>query len=208
MISFMLFCLSFIALFLLIDMLQKRVFTGIHWSRKATHIASGLLIFFMPVYLNREQIFWLAFLFVVVLTVSKWKRILSLHNVERKTLGEVFYPASVCILTLICMPDNPRIFQISVLVLAFSDGLTGIVGEALNFGTVKIFRNKKSMGGALTFFLVTCVILIAFHGFTPANYLIILGASAILTSLEFVLIFGTDNLILPLATAMIEFYFL
>jgi phytol kinase len=202
---FFLFILYFIALFLSIDFIQKKFFTHTHWSRKATHIFSGLLIILMPFYLNRMQIFWLGIIFVVILTVSKWKKILSLHNVERKTLGEIFYPLSVSLLSVICLPDHVRIFQVSVLVLALSDGLAGIFGELLNLGTVRIFRNKKSLGGALTFFIVTCCILAGFHGITGANLLTILSASAFLTGLEFVFTFGTDNLVLPLSAALIEF---
>jgi phytol kinase len=202
--AFGLFFLSFITLFLVIDFLQKKVFTRIYWSRKATHIASGLLIYVLPLYMNRNQIFWLAATFVIILTISKWKKILSLHDVERKTLGEVLYPASICVLTLLCLPLHPKVFRISVLILALSDGFAGIIGEAWNFHTVTLFRNRKSLGGAITFFVVTCLIFIAFHGFTMDNFYLVLGTSVFLTGAEFILTFGTDNLILPVLTAIIE----
>jgi phytol kinase len=204
---FLIFFFCFSALFLIIDVFQKKVFTRVQWSRKATHISSGIVIYYMPLFLSRIEIMGLAALFVIILTASKWKTILSLHNVQRKTLGEVFYPLSIGLLSIICLPQNITAFQISVFVLAFSDGLAAIIGEAWNFHPVELFRNKKSFGGAITFFIVTCIILFSFHGFSSANFYLIIGISIILTGIEFVLVYGFDNLVLPVLTAIIELLF-
>ena len=206
MLAFFLFLISFGVLFFLVDFLQKKVITSLHWSRKATHVLSGPIIFLMPLSLTGKQVFWLAFIFVLVLTISKWNKILSLHNVERKTIGEVLYPLSICILSILCLPEHTKAFQIGTLVLAFSDGFSGIIGEALNFHTIHIFGNKKSLGGALTFFIVTFLILSGYHGFVQPGLIVIIGLSALLAGLEFILIYGSDNLVLPIATALIEIY--
>ncbi len=203
---FLIFLISFLFLFLTIDFLQKKVFRHVQWSRKATHILSGVLIFPMPMYLGKTQIIWLAVIFSVILAISKWRNILSLHNVYRKTLGEVFYPLSILFLALICLPQYPVAFQSGVLVLAFSDGLTGIVGELWNFRPVKLFNNTKSIGGAIVFFAVTIIIFVGFHGFSIANFYLIIGAAFILTVVEFFLVYGFDNLALPILTAVIELF--
>ncbi len=204
---FILFFLGFSALFLIVDILQKKLFTKFQWSRKATHVLSGVLIFLMPGFLEKTQIIWLAIIFSIFLAASKWRNILSLHNVERKTLGEVFYPFTIFPLALMCLPQYPEVFQISVLVLAFSDGMTGIIGEIWDFHPVNLFKNKKSLGGSITFFIVTCIIFFSFHGFSPTNFYLIIGASILLSGVEFLLIYGFDNLVLPLLTAIIELLF-
>jgi phytol kinase len=205
--NFVIFFVGLSALFLMLDLLQKKVLNRIQWSRKATHILSGVVIYFMPLFLSRYEIFWMAMIFVFALSFSKWKTILSLHNVERRTLGEVFYPLSVAILAVFCLPDQTMIFQISILVLAFSDGMAGLVGELWDYRPVIMFRNKKSMGGSICFFVVTCLLFCFFHGFYTELLPGIIAASLFLTIIEFVLVYGFDNLALPLATALIEFIF-
>ena len=96
-----------------------------------------------------------------------------------------------------------RIFQISSLVLAVSDGLAGIIGEAWNFHAITIFHNTKSLGGAIVFFLSTISILLIFHGFEVSLIKIVL-VSTLLTITEFILYFGSDNLGVPLMTALLE----
>jgi phytol kinase len=204
---FLIFFLIFSALFLLIDVLQKKLFTQVQWSRKATHVLSGVTIYFMPLYLSRSEIIWLAIIFTLVLTASKWRTILSLHNVHRKTLGEIFYPFSVGVLSMLCLPQHQQAFQIGILVLAFSDGMAGIIGEIWDFRPISMFKNKKSIGGSITFFIVTCIILFSFHGFSAEHLYMIFAASIILTAVEFVLIYGFDNLALPILTAFIELLF-
>ena len=85
------FAAIFSILFVIIEVLQKFVFTKYKWSRKATHISMGFVLFYMPVYLNRNEIIILSLLFVFALALSKFKNILTLHNVARKTICEIFY---------------------------------------------------------------------------------------------------------------------
>ena len=204
---FIIFCIALIVLFLIIDILQKRLIRSVAWSRKATHISAGGIIFLMPYWLDCWQIFALGLLFALMLIVSKRKKLLSLHGVKRKTWGEIFYPVSISLLSLICLPGNSRVFQISCLVLAVSDGLAGIVGEAWNFYTVTMFHNKKSLGGAITFFLSTLTILLLFHG-PETPFLRLVFISLMLTITEFLLFFGSDNIGIPILTALLELHIL
>ena len=102
----MIFCLALILLFLIIDLLQKHLIKSFYWSRKATHISAGVIIFLMPYWLNRWQIFGLGILFAGILAISKWKNLLSLHGVKRKTWGEILYPVSISILSLISVMSS------------------------------------------------------------------------------------------------------
>jgi len=204
---FMIFCLALIMLFLIIDILQKRLIRSVSWSRKATHISAGGIIFLMPYWLDRWQIFGLGMVFAFILTFSRWKNLLSLHSVERKTWGEIFYPISISFLSLICLPANIKVFQVSTLILAVSDGLAGTVGEAWNFCTITFFRNTKSLGGAITFFVSTLGILFLFHDFGSSFFKIVF-VSLLLTITEFLLFFGTDNIGVPIIAALLELHYL
>ncbi|MBN1951042.1 MAG: hypothetical protein JW801_07550 [Bacteroidales bacterium] len=204
----LIFALLFSGMFFLLDILQKKVFTGRAWSRKATHVLSGLLVIPMPEYLGRGQIIFLAGCFLLLLLVSRWKQILSIHEVDRFTIGEILYPISIGILALMCLPEDPAAFRVSTLLLAFSDGFAGIFGELLNFKPIKLGKNTKSIGGSLTFLLTSLGILLIFHGFSVDTIVLYSAVAIGLTLLEFFMIYGFDNLTVPVASALVELYLL
>jgi len=204
----LLFCLGFLFLFAVIELLQKQLLTKHKWARKATHILSGGIIFLMPYWLSAAQVVFLAVFFTLLLSVSKWKKLLSLHEVDRYTIGEILYPLSIGAVALISLPRHLEVFQASCLILALSDGLAGTIGEAWDFKTLKLGRNKKSLGGALVFFLCTISILSGFYGFSVMPFTSILLIALILTLAEFMLIFGSDNLFIPVLAAWLILSFL
>lgn len=203
----LLFIGCFLLLFLVIDLLQKRIFTRRHWARKATHILSGGIIILLPDYLTVNQILILAGIFFVVLGISRWKNFLALHRVDRETIGEILYPISIGIIAWLCLPGNPQAFRLSALILAISDGLAGALGEAWDFRTVQMGRYKKSLGGALVFFTFSWLLVLIFNDFSVSQVLPALVFAAVLTGVEFVLVYGFDNLALPVLAALIQLYF-
>ncbi len=199
---FILFLFIYLCLFIGIDLLQKRIFSETIWSRKATHISSSVLTFFLPDYFSSNEIYLLAIIFIVFLGITKWKKLLSLHNVKRQTYGELIYPLSVLTMAFIFLPNNELSFKVGILVLGFSDGLAGWIGEKINYGVVSLFKHKKSIGGSIAFFLSTFIIFIIFFGFEP-NMLLLIGASLVVTLVEFVVIYGFDNLAVPVITGFL-----
>ncbi len=206
--SFIIFFIAFSLLFLIVDVLQRKIFKKLIWARKATHIGAGVLSYFMPIFLNKEQVLLISILFTIILILSKWKKILFLHNVKRNTLGEIYYPISIAILSIICLPDNIIAFQSAVLILSFSDGLAGLIGEKINFQQITIWGNKKSIGGSIIFFLASIVIFTFMHGFILDKLLLVIVISGILTIVEFFSFNGTDNLVVPILAALLDMTFL
>ena len=202
MFEFILFLFIYLCLFIGIDILQKRIFSKAIWARKATHISSSVLTFFLPDYFSSNEIYLLAIIFIVFLGITKWKKLLSLHNVKRQTYGELIYPFSVLAMAFIFLPNSELSFKVGILVLGFSDGLAGWIGEKINFGVVSLFNHKKSIGGSIVFFLSTVSIFIIFFGFEP-NILLLIGASFVVTIVEFVVIYGFDNLAVPVITGFL-----
>ncbi|MBN2893314.1 MAG: hypothetical protein JXL97_15690 [Bacteroidales bacterium] len=196
------FLLAYLLMFVIIESLQKLVFKKTQWSRKAAHIGMGIIVFLMPLYLSKIEIIIIAIGFTVVLTISKYKQILSLHKVERKTIGEVLYPASIGIIAAISLPQNVEAFQAGALSLAFADGFAAVVGTSFPIKQFKVFKNKKSIGGSLTFAIIASLIIISFPSMQDVNPLLKIMFVILLTLSEFFLIFGLDNLFIPLFAAL------
>ncbi len=197
--EFILFLLIYLSLFIGIEILQKLIFKKSLWARKATHILSSIVTFFLPDFFSVNEIYLISLIFMVFLGITKWKKLLSLHNVKRQTLGEIIYPFSVLTMAFLFLPNNQLSFKVGILVLGFSDGLAGWIGEKLNYGVVSIFRHKKSFGGSITFFISTCFIFFIFFGIEE-NILHLFGIAVLITLVEFFMVFGFDNLAVPVIT--------
>ena len=156
--NFFIFLLIFTIIFFGIDLIQKFTNNKSKWSRKATHVLSGIVVVFFPEFLNSVEIYALTIFFFFFLLVSKWKNILTLHDVSRTTYGELIYPLSILLLNYFFLPNDDYAFIIGILVLAFSDGLAGWIGEKLDYKPIFIFQHKKSIGGSMIFFISTFLI--------------------------------------------------
>lgn len=199
---FFLFMAAYIFLFVIVEIIQRQFFQTRNWARKATHIGAGFILYPMPKLLTGKEIIILAAFFTLVLIVSRYKKLFSLHDVQRKTIGEILYPFTVGLLALICLPVEVKAFQLSCLSLAFSDGMAAVVGEQWPLKEVFIFRNKKSLGGALAFALSMVILVFVFPSVTDGNLPLLFALIAGVTFLEFVTVFGFDNLVVPVATAL------
>jgi len=208
MINFTTFFFSLIALFVVIDLLQKKVFTAIAWSRKATHIASGAIIMFFPEYLSVKQIVVMSVLFVVILVVSKVRNILSLHVIKRFSWGEVYYPFSIGVLALLCLPDSVNAFYAGLLCLALSDAAAAMVGGVLPVKKLFFGNHQKSVGGLFGFFATTiCIFSILFVPL-GANFFILIAIAIILSIAELFTFYGADNLSVPILAALLSLWLL
>jgi|TARA_B100001094_G_C18177266_1_gene798621 phytol kinase len=202
--NFFIFLTIFTIIFFGIDLIQKFTNHKSKWSRKATHILSGIVVVFFPEFLSSAEIYALTIFFFFFLLVSKWKNILTLHDVSRTTYGELIYPISIFILNYLFLPNDAYAFKIGILVLAFSDGLAGWIGEKIDYQPVFIFQHKKSIGGSMIFFLSTFLIYSSFFGLSLELILPILSVSLALTILEFFVILGFDNLVIPIVAGLLS----
>ena len=202
--NFFIFLVIFTIIFFGIDLIQKFTNNKSKWSRKATHVLSGIVVVFFPEFLNSVEIYALTIFFFFFLLVSKWKNILTLHDVSRTTYGELIYPLSILLMNYFFLPNDDYAFKIGILVLAFSDGLAGWIGEKLDYKPIFIFQHKKSIGGSMIFFISTFLIFTFFFGISFELILPILTISLALTILEFFVIFGFDNLVIPIAAGILS----
>jgi len=148
----------------------------------------------------------------------------GVHSIERKTLGELYFPIGVALSAFIFLPAsaptlvsgqaNIVLFQFGVLVMGFADTTAAIIG--VHYGKhkftfvdprAKIFgagASKKSVEGSSAFFVTTFLILLFFNFFSIeiklSGFLVL---PIVLSFLELILSFGLDNLILPVVASFL-----
>ena len=103
-------------------------------SRKIVHIGSGPVI---PLawWLNIES--YLAIPLAAIITIGllinyKLKFITSIEQIERKSFGTIAYGLSITLLLIFFWDSQPDAVTAGVLMMAFGDGLAGLIGRKLN----------------------------------------------------------------------------
>ena len=186
-------------------------------TRKMLHIASALLACVLPFLISPVEICLMGLLFAGTLALSKYLKILSsIHDVPRKTWGEVVFPLGISLVTGyvyffraeevgIHTWGGPNFegdegYFFGMLVLGFLD-----VGAEWG-GKIPSLKwpgmAGKSLAGSLTFFLLGIGLGLLFG--LPIHLTFLIGL-LLLTILEAYLAYGLDNLFLPLGGAMLYY---
>lgn len=196
------FAAIFLALFVAIEILQRCTKMKNEYSRKMAHVSSALVTVVMPYFLGRWEVVGLALFFALFLLVTRLAGFFqSIHKVERRTLGEIYFPLGVAATGYFFLPNDLRAYQFGMLVLGLSDAVGGLIGYVLGNRKTKLFGDKSAEGTA-AFFLCTLAV---FFILIPAKHAMLAGLTVGVTStcLELVLDGGFDNLALPVFSAML-----
>ena len=193
-----------------IEAYARRSTLAAEFARKAAHVVIGLIAAALPWFMPFREVGIVAVIFMPVMLTSRQQRWMpSIHGPERETWGELYFPLGILLAALIA--PNPESFSFGVLVMTLSDAAAGIVG--VRFGKRKLrlgpkfLRATKTLEGTTTFFAVTFVLALVFlitsgqTGSTVAASALVIALG--LTYLEAVLGYGLDNLVLPLAGAVL-----
>lgn len=160
--------------------------------RRIAHISSGLFGAIMGLILERHVFIVFVLVFLVIISISYvLKFFSSIHNVKRKTYGEIFLPLGILIAYLIA-DSSVTNYLASVLILAISDPLAGITIDK---------SNKKLAYGSLVFFVATLSILLVVFKFD--QFVLMLAVALLVTFVEKVSSYGTDNLTIPLVSSLL-----
>ncbi|AFY77039.1 MAG: phosphatidate cytidylyltransferase [Hydrococcus sp. C42_A2020_068] len=211
------FPLSLVILYLgfilvLAEGLNRLTNTNGELTRKVVHIGAGHVILFAW-WLNIPA--WIGIgasaIACCIALLSYVVPILpSINSVGRKSLGTFFYAISIGILigwfwTL----NQPQYAAIGILVMAWGDGLAGIIGQNFGKHTYRVFGMTKSWEGSLTMtgasFLVTSLILLAVDGNIWQTWLTSLAVAVVATGLESFSKLGVDNFTVPIGSAALAF---
>lgn len=173
--------------------------------RKFIHITVGSFVAFWPLFLTWNQIFLLSAVFVVVIGLSKYLKILrAIHSVQRPTWGEVFFALSVGLLAL--LTQDGWMYMAALLHMSLADGLAAVIG--VRYGKknrYSVLGHVKSFTGTLTFLSISLVILIGYSvgTDTPISPLVLIGTSLVAAILENVSTRGLDNITVPVWIAIV-----
>lgn len=159
-------------------------------------------------------------LFVAVNYYSHKKNFFK--GMERKEtgsdLGTVYFPVALIVLILLTWDGGllgsgfEYIGLAGVMAMGYGDGFAAIVGQKWGKLKYRIFKNEKSLEGStamLTFsFSSIAVVLCLFAGFNPSVLRVSFLTALLATILEALSPSGTDNLTVPVVTALASYYFL
>jgi dolichol kinase len=175
------------------------------FSRKFVHVTVGSFAAFWPFFMSWNSIRFLSIAFLVGVAASKYLNFFKvIHSVQRPTWGELFFAAVAGALTLVT--HDKWVFAAALLQMSLADGFAAIVGvRAGKTNQYKVFGHIKSYAGSLTFFVFSIAILVSLSFFSDYHLsLIRIGTiSALATIIENMGIRGSDNLLVPMLTAIL-----
>ena len=176
--------------------------------RKLFHIGGGLIGLSLP-WLFDEVTPVLAFAAIVAAALVALRLVPRLRSgvgqvlfgVERQTVGELCYLASICLLFWLSGHDK-LLYSVPLLILTFADTFAALVGEEYGKSRLNMSGDRKSYEGVLAFFLTAffCVhVPVLLWGGTPRMESLLIGIDlSILTMMaEAAAWWGLDNFIVP-----------
>ena len=198
------------------ELARSRIGWPTEINRKLVHVATGILIFFTPMFFQTAApLVVMALLFILVNAVGiKTGKLKGMHDTRRTSYGTVFYPVTFLILVLTCWENHKTVLQLSVLILAVSDAMAALVGENLRSPhEYRLGADKKSLEGSATMFISGFLMvwlllpyLVVQDGRIvsgPQALWIAFVTATVATAMEALSSKGSDNLTAPLGAAFV-----
>ena len=101
------------------------------------------------------------------------------------------------------MDKNPYALIAGFFIMTFGDGLAGLIGKNFNSKNWIIFKQKKSLFGTMTMFLISLIVVCSI-GYTEQKSVNVnfFGIAFLATVLEQFSVLGIDNFIVPISSAL------
>ena len=177
--------------------------------RKIIHIGMGPLIPISKL-LEIEQhtaLYFTGFITLLIIINYVYKFVPLIEDIDRRSFGTLFYCLSLFILITIFWEKDPSALIVGYFIMAFGDGLAGLIGKNIKSKNWKVFNQKKSILGTLTMFGVS-ILVVSFVNYTKDinlyySYLLIACVS---TLLEQISVIGIDNFTVPIVSSFLFNY--
>ncbi|MBN2279438.1 MAG: DUF92 domain-containing protein [Candidatus Marinimicrobia bacterium] len=212
-IIFLIFFFSLVGLVALSGILLEKFKVSENTTRRFVHIGVGLLVSISPFLFDD---FYPAALLAVIFIVLNWLALVKdkargMHSTSRKSYGTVFFPVSFLVLILLFWNSNTTALIMGMLLMAISDPFASFVGESkLGGKTFVPWADKKSVGGTLAAFFSNMLLLLVFVPLLSPSFevglvfwVMVLNVALVATISEIISKAGTDNLTLPIFSAII-----
>ncbi|MEB3254989.1 MAG: dolichol kinase [Synechococcaceae cyanobacterium] len=179
------------------------------WSRKLVHIGAGAVL---PIAwgagINRWVAIPSAALVTLLAVLNHRRRVLpAIEDIDRPSYGTIGYGASITLLLALGWPQQAAAVCAGVLVMAFGDGLAGLLGPLWPSPSWQVLGQRRSLLGTGVMAVASLAVLAALavvcrsQGLAApgAGSLVAIAAAAML--LEQVAVAGVDNVTVPLGVA-------
>jgi len=195
------FIIASFALLSIVEVFKRKSKISNDLARRLAHIGAGLINIAAPFFVSHLAIIVVNVAFAGLLLASRnTDYFSSIQTTKRRTYGDVYFPLGIIAAAVILLPENVAAFQYGVAIMGVSDALAGLVGERWGKKTVSILGTPKTLAGALVFYVSSLVITLLF---APQLVLAVLILPLILTAVEFMFVYGLDNLVLPVVSGLL-----
>lgn len=200
---------------------QRRGSAHPETTRKAMHVSMGLVALSFPWLFDAVwPVLTLGLLSVAaLLSVRLATRIRKnfggmLHDVQRVSLGEIYFPLSICFLFILshAQPYGKFLYCAPLLVLTLADAVAALIGVRFGHTSYTTAEGRKSLEGSLAFLLAGFVsvagpaLLLTDEALWRVA-LVAANVGMVTMLLEAIALRGRDNLYLPMAAyALLKTY--
>ena len=136
-----------------------------------------------------------------------YKFVPLIEDIDRRSFGTLFYCLSLFILITIFWEKDPSALIVGYFIMAFGDGLAGLIGKNIKSKNWKVFNQKKSILGTLTMFVVSILVVSIVNYTKDINlYYSYLLIACVSTLLEQISVIGIDNFTVPIVSSFLFNY--
>ncbi len=175
-------------------------------SRKIVHIGTGpVVVLAWWLSIPASIAVPVAFAVTMITAINHRMQLLpAVEDVDRNSYGTVAYGLAISLLLLLFWPEQAVAVCAGVLVMAFADGLAGLVGRGMTSPSWTVWQQRKSIAGTVTMGLVTALVLIllVLISQSPLHPLRLIAVCALAVGLEQWGRWGIDNLTVPMAVGL------
>lgn len=200
---------SLLLVLALAEALRVRRASAVEGTRKLVHVVCGAVAAGFPwIFAHVATVVLLSsgFLALMILTRRR-RRLRAVHAVGRRTGGGLYFPCGVAA-TFALAGDRPAAYAAALLVLACGDAAAAVVGRRFGRHRYCLGGAPKSLEGSLALVAVSTPVILAClvqAGGLPFGEAALwaCGAAGLAALLEAAAPEGSDNVILPVATALV-----
>jgi phytol kinase len=177
------------------------------WSRKLVHIGTGAVLPIAWLF-GIDQAIALPAAALVTLLAALNHRVgvlPAIEDIDRHSYGTIAYGASITLLLWLYWPQQPAAATAGVLVMAFGDGLAGLLGPWIPSSSWQVCGQRKSLvgtaamaGASLALLLLLRAVALVQQLPAPTPWALV-AVAAVAVLLEQWSLLGIDNLTVPLA---------
>jgi len=180
-------------------------------ARKAIHIGMGCICLSFPwVFQAAWPVDLLAVLATLALLALRYLKPAVgqvLHDIARRSIGELLFPIGVALVFRLSEGVN-SLYLPAIAILTFGDSAGALIGRRFGGHQYRTNAGTKSIEGSAAVFLVSALIVFTLgeHRDLPSAILTALVAGLFIAMAEGILAAGVDNLILPITTYALIYF--